>query len=69
MIATLARRGLDDETRRHLSALVRDAQHAQPPPVASDDEGAVTKELEAELAALHRWFDDWAGTARAITAE
>jgi hypothetical protein len=66
VIATLARRGLDDGTRRHLAALVRDAQHAQPPPVPSDDDNAVTNELEAELSALHRWYDDWAGTARAI---
>ncbi len=65
VLDTLRQRGFDEELRRHLAELVRDAKHAEPPsPSRERTEDATLP--DAALVALHRWYDDWAGTARAI---
>lgn len=66
VLETLKRRGLDAAERRRLALLVRDAQHAEPPPVASRAGTEAAEATGAELVTLYRWYDDWAGTARAI---
>jgi hypothetical protein len=68
VLDTLKQRGLDEEQLRHLALLVRDAMHAEPPPVRSTSRAGVedAEAPNAELVALHRWYDDWAGTARAL---
>lgn len=59
---TLARRGLTEAVRAELHALVHTAQGA--PRVESAP--VLRAPREQELLALHRWYTDWAGTARAV---
>jgi hypothetical protein len=66
VLDTLRRRGFDDELRRHLAELVRNAKHAEPPPSPSRERTEDATVPDPALVALHRWYDDWAGTARAI---
>lgn len=64
VVGTLARRGLTVSERARLADVVLSAQST--PPV--DDQGAPPETRDVELAALHRWYTDWATTARAMIA-
>jgi hypothetical protein len=66
VLATLGERGLDATLRRHLATLVKSAKHAEPPPVSARSTAGELGAPDAELVALHRWYDDWSGTARAL---
>jgi hypothetical protein len=73
VMATLTRRGFDGATRERLSALVEVAQRANAPSgVPAVRASALGVETEpddapdAEIVALHAWFEDWAATARAL---
>jgi hypothetical protein len=65
VLETLARRGLDKGRREQLAMLVCDAKRAEPPLMPSRGEIERVREPDS-LVALHRWYDDWAGTARAM---
>jgi hypothetical protein len=73
VMETLTRRGLDGATRERLGALVEVAQRADAPSdVPASGASALGVETEpsaapdAEMVALHAWFEDWAATARAL---
>jgi hypothetical protein len=73
VIETLTRRGFDGTTRQRLGELVEVAQRADAPSgVSALGASALGVETEtddapdAEIVALHAWFEDWAATARAL---
>ncbi|HEX6272785.1 MAG TPA: hypothetical protein VFZ53_07095, partial [Polyangiaceae bacterium] len=68
VLETLTRRGFDAAMRARLGELVEVAQRADAPNGVSA--GGVETETDdapdAEIVALHAWFEDWASTARAL---
>jgi len=66
VLETLRRRGLDCALRRRLGELVEAAKRVERPRVVplvdTEPDGAP----DAEIVALHRWYDDWSATARAL---
>lgn len=66
VLATLAQRGFDDALRRRLGALVEVAQRVERPRVVPRIDTEKDDAPDAEMVSLHRWYDDWAATARAL---
>jgi hypothetical protein len=64
VVEVMARRGIDVAERSRLARLVELAQSAPPP----DRPGPIRDSRVVELLALHRWYSDWAATARALIA-
>jgi hypothetical protein len=62
-LATLAKRGITSELRKHLRELVRVAQTAATPTFAAN---TTVDEQETALRALQAWYRDWSETARAV---
>ena len=62
LLATLARRGLDQTEIERLSQLIAQAQSVTDPTDAEADLDARTDELTA----LYQWYRDWAETARRL---
>jgi hypothetical protein len=67
VVESLARRGLDAALRRRLAELVANAQRVERPrDVPALDAPETVNAPDAEIVALHRWYEDWAATARAL---
>src|SRR5262245_43364798 len=66
VLGTLTRRGLDGALRRRLGELVEAAKRVERPREVPRIDTETNDAPDAELVEVHRWYDDWAGTARAL---
>ncbi|MBI2389513.1 MAG: hypothetical protein HYV09_07945 [Deltaproteobacteria bacterium] len=62
-LATLAKRGIDDEERKRLRTLVKLIEAT---PELLDDGDETDDEKQAALVQLRAWFEDWSATARTV---
>ena len=65
-LATLAKRGIDAGVRKHLRALIQDAQRAALPATVPASPPPDEQAREQALQQLYVWYKDWSETAHAL---
>ena len=65
-LATLAKRGIDAGVRKHLRALIKDAQRAALPATVPASPPPDEQAREQALEQLYVWYKDWSETAHAL---